>query len=259
MKSKLKPLIPILKQIKVIKMTNNIRIVLVEPSHPGNIGAVARAMKTMGLTRLYLVNPLRFPDEEAIVRASRAVEILDNAVLCSHLNEALVDCGLVFGTSSRDRALNWPVMTPEEAVQKASSVLDSTEVAFLFGRERTGLTNEELAACHVQINIPTNPTYPSLNLASAVQIITYEICKQFSQSDRAETSIESDSALAAYQDLASFYEHLEKTLIEIEFLDPAVPKHLMGRLKRLFGKAQLEQQEINILRGILTAVHRKIN
>lgn len=239
-------------------MTNKIRIVLVEPSHPGNIGAVARAMKTMGLSRLYLVNPLRFPDEEAVVRAGRAVEILDNAMICPHLNEALVDCGLVFGTSSRDRALNWPAMSPEAAAQKASGVLDSTEVAFLFGRERTGITNEELAACHVQINIPTNPDYPSLNLASAVQIVTYEIYKQLSQQDKHAVAKEKD-VLAANQDIASFYRHLEKTLIDIEFLDPVVPKHLMTRLKRLFGKAELEQQEINILRGILTAIHRKIN
>lgn len=239
-------------------MTNKIRIVLVEPSHPGNIGAVARAMKTMGLSRLYLVNPLRFPDEEAVVRAGRAVEILDNAVICSHLNEALVDSGLVFGTSSRDRALDWPAMSPEGAAQKASGVLDSTEVAFLFGRERTGLTNEELAACHMQINIPTNPDYPSLNLASAVQIVTYEIYKQLSQQVKQSVAKEK-GLLAANQDIASFYRHLEKTLIDIEFLDPVVPKHLMTRLKRLFGKAELEQQEINILRGILTAIHRKIN
>ncbi|MFO1258688.1 MAG: RNA methyltransferase [Gammaproteobacteria bacterium] len=239
-------------------MTKYIRIVLVEPSHPGNIGATARAMKTMGLMRLYLVNPLRFPDEEAVVRAGRAVEILDNAVICSNLNHALFDCGLVFGTSARDRALNWPAMSPEGAAQKTSNVLGSTDVAFVFGRERTGLTNEELAACHIQINIPTNPDYPSLNLASAVQIVTYEIYKQLNREKRISTAKES-VALATSQEIASFYDHLEKTLIEVEFLDPALPKHLMARLKRLFGKAELEQQEVNILRGILTAVRRKIN
>jgi tRNA (cytidine32/uridine32-2'-O)-methyltransferase len=237
-------------------MTKPVRIVLVEPSHPGNIGAAARAMKTMGFNRLVLVNPARFPDDEALARAGKASDILENAHICADLKGALVNCGLVFGTSSRDRSLNWPAMSPEAAAEKASQALVHTEVAFVFGRERTGLTNEELQQCQIQINIPTNPEYPSLNLASAVQIVTYEAHKKLAIKHNSSASNGLDFATS--EQLEAYYQHLEAVLVETEFLDPKQPKHLMARLRRLYAKSNLEQQELNILRGFLNAIQKKI-
>lgn len=234
-------------------MINNVRIILVNPSHPGNIGAVARAMKTMGLSELYLVNPASFPDEQAITRASGADDLLDKATVVTDLQQALAGCHFVIGTSARSRALNKPIVTPRQA---AGSVANQPDVHFglLFGRERTGLTNEELSICHQHLMIDSNPEFSSLNLAAAVQIISYELRMAItSQQDKPQTETRE---LASADQLIGFYQHLEKTLTGIHFLDPKQPKLLMQRLQRLFNRALLDAKEINILRGILSNIDK---
>ncbi len=229
----------------------SVRIVLVEPSHPGNIGSAARAMKTMGFDNLYLVNPKSFPHQEADAMASGATDVLDRAVVAATLSEALKDCHLVFGCSARNRHLDWPMATPRQAVDRINQQ-EACAIAILFGRERTGLTNQELQLCHYHIHIPSNPDYASLNLAAAVQVICYEL-----RASLTNNYSQSRASLAPRQELDRFYAHLEKTLIELQFLNPQKPKRLMERLMRLFQRAQLDQQEVNILRGVLASVDKK--
>jgi len=228
------------------------RIVLVETTHPGNIGAAARAMKNMGLTRLYLVNPQRYPSAEATARAAGADDVLAKAVICDTLDEALSGCGVVFGASARMRSIPWPQMEPRQAAAKAQAAAATGEVAFVFGREHAGLSNQELDRCNILITIPTNPDFASLNVAAAVQIISYEL-RVASQAGLPPTPVE---PLASADDRERFYQHLEQVLMELEFLDPNNPKHLMRRLRRLFNRVELDSNEVNILRGILTAVER---
>lgn len=232
---------------------SNIRIVLVNPSHPGNIGAAARAMKNMGLSHLYLVSPETFPHIDAIVRAAGADDLLANAVVVDDFTKALAGCELVLGTSARTRHLPWPLCNPRESAEIIFQH-SQHQVAIVFGRERSGLTNDELALCHYHVHIPTNAEYSSLNLAAAVQVIVYELhmAGLISQPSSNEQAPE----LATADQVAGFYQHLESTLMNLEFLDPKQPKLLMQRLQRLFNRAQLETKELNILRGILTAVDK---
>jgi tRNA (cytidine32/uridine32-2'-O)-methyltransferase len=230
----------------------NIRVVMVETSHPGNIGGAARAMKTMCLERLYLVRPQQFPHTVATARASGAIDVLAHAVICDSLDEALRDTRLVIGTSARARSLEWPRLDPPQCARQLMAEASSGAAALVFGRERNGLTNAELDRCHFVTTIPCNPQYHSLNLAAAVQIMCYELLL------RAHDAAESDTArtqepLANTGEVESFYQHLEQTLIAIGFLDPSNPRHLMRRLRRLFNRARLTCNEVNILRGILTA------
>jgi tRNA (cytidine32/uridine32-2'-O)-methyltransferase len=234
-------------------MTTNIRIILINTSHPGNIGAVARAMKTMGLSELYLVSPLYFPDVKASEMASNALDILEKAKVVQSLDEAIHDCGLVVGSSARDRSIPWPMLTPRELGEKAIIESANTPVGILFGRENSGLTNEELQRCHFHVHIPANPEYSSLNLAAAVQVIAYEIRMAFLK-DSPEKKW--DYELANAGAMEDFYRHLERVLIEIEFLDPKVPRQLMNRLRRLFNRARVDVMEMNILRGILGAIEK---
>jgi len=237
-------------------MKNCIQIILVEPSHPGNIGAAARAMKNMGLSRLTLVAPKLFPHAEATARAAGADDILVQARVVEHIDQALEGCRLVVGTSARNRALPWPLVNPRECVEQIQALFQHSEIeiAVLFGREQSGLTNEELHRCQLHLHIPTNPDFSSLNLAMAVQIFCYELAMlQPPQLMSSPKKKHIEETLATADELEHFYQHLEKALIEINFLDPAVPKHLMARLRRLFGRSGLNQQEVNILRGILTA------
>ena len=234
-----------------------IRIVLVETFHPGNIGASARAMKNMGLTELVLVNPVNFPDERAFFRAANAEDLVHAARVVHSLDEAIGDCQLVIGTSARDRRLPWPMLSPEVCGQKA--LAESTagaKVALLFGRESRGLKNEELHRCQYHVNIPTGKAYTSLNLAMAVQVIAYELLKA-KQGEPAEPP-EWDMPMATATAVERLLEHLEETLVQLEFHDPDNPRQLIPRIKRMFQRIRLDQMEVNIFRGFLNAVDRLI-
>jgi tRNA (cytidine32/uridine32-2'-O)-methyltransferase len=238
-------------------MFEKVRIVLVEPSHPGNIGGVARAMKNMGFGRLYLVKPRRFPDEEATWRAASAGDVLEAAVVVDSLAEALSDCAFAVGTSARERRIPWPILDARRASTEVVARASQAEVALVFGREDRGLTNEELELCHLHVNIPTSEAYRSLNLAMAVQILCYELRMQLlfeELPDRADA--EWDAPFANVESLSRFYEHLEQTLVDISFLDPAAPRQLMKRLRRLYNRIQIDEMELNILRGILTETQK---
>lgn len=237
-------------------MLNHVRIVLVNPSHPGNIGAVARAMKNMGLSRLYLVAPEKFPHPEAIYRAVGAADVVEAAVVTADLPQALSGCEWVYATSARSRRLEWPEYDARESALRIMQIQPSSEVALVFGRESSGLTNEELAHCHVHVHIPADPQFSSLNLAAAVQVFTYEL-RMASLAANPEPSSESRT-LAPNEQLTGFYTHLESTLVNLGYLDPSHPKLLMQRLHRLYNRAQLDSTEINILRGILTAVNKRL-
>ena len=240
-------------------LIESIRIVLVETTHPGNIGATARAMKTMGFSRLSLVNPKLFPHAEATARAAGADNILESAQVHGSLPAALRDCVLVFGTSARLRYLSCPILSPDQAVSEIVDVATKgSQVAIVFGRESSGLTNEELDRCNKMIVIPTGNDFSSLNLASAVQILCYELFKVNSSKELSENRMKGRVESATSDELNSLYEHLQECLVEIGFLDPDKPRMLMRRLKKLFNRSNLDQNEYNILRGILAAVQENI-
>ncbi len=227
---------------------DNVRIVLCQTSHPGNIGAAARAMKTMGLSQLMLVRPKKFPHAEAEAMASGATDVLDRAVVCDSLQQALTGCSLVVGLSARKRELSHELVTAREAASQVVQVAASQPVALVFGTEMSGLSNAELIQCQQLAMIPANPEYSSLNLASAVQVLSYELRQA------ALAPVLQDNAtfpLAGHDEVEGFFAHLEETLVRIGFLDPLSPKRLMPRLRRLFARARLEKEEVNILRGIL--------
>jgi len=236
---------------------NNIKIILIGTTHPGNIGATARAMKTMGLSNLALVSPKYFPSAEAIARASGADDILNNAQVFETFEESLKGCQLIFGCSVRQRSLPLPVLTPRTCAEKA--LLSKTKVAIVFGREHSGLTNREMDFCNYLVTIRTNPDFYSLNLASAVQVIAYELqCANELHEEISQEDIEK-SDLAPVELVNSFYQHLEETLIEIKFLNPKEPKRLMQRLRRLFNRTQLTTTELGILRGIFATLQKYKN
>jgi tRNA (cytidine32/uridine32-2'-O)-methyltransferase len=235
-------------------MLNNIRIILVNTSHPGNIGSAARAMKTMGLSSLYLVSPQQFPHQKANELAAGALDVVQNAIVVETLDEAIADCSFIVGTSVRSRTIPWPMLMPREFAEKAREEAATQKIAILFGREQSGLTNEELHRCHFHVQIPSSPEYGSLNLAAAVQVIAYEL----RVASLAETSIamDWDYDWATAAQMESFYEHLERVMIEVDFLNPEVPRQLMTRLRRLFSRARLDVMEMNILRGLLASVEK---
>lgn len=239
----------------MIEPLKNIRIILINTTHPGNIGSVARAMKVMGLNQLHLVTPLKFPDAQASAMASGADDLLHDAVVHDSLDSALEGVTLVFGTSARLRTLSMPQMDVRAAAERAVVESQQHEVAILFGRERHGLINEEMQRCHYLLNIPTNPDYSSLNLSQAVQVLSYEL----RVATLGETGIISESVDYSPVDsrqMERFFEHLEQSLLDTRFLNPAQPKMLMARLRRLYLRARPDQNEINILRGILAASQR---
>jgi TrmH family RNA methyltransferase len=229
-----------------------IRIILVGTTHPGNIGAVARAMKNMGLSDLMLVNPRYFPHAEASARASGAEDILDAAGVVGSLEEAISDCTFVAGASARSRSIGWPGIEPRECAARLVAESEHSTVAAVFGPEKSGLTNEHLDLCNTLLGIPTDPDFSSLNLAMAVQILSYEI--RLARLAAPEPQPEPDSPPATAGELEYFYAHLEQVLNSSGFLDPDNPRLLMRRLRRLFVKAEPDKNEINILRGILTAL-----
>jgi TrmH family RNA methyltransferase len=230
----------------------SIRIVLAGISHPGNIGAAARAMKTMGLERLCLVSPARFPAAEATVMAAGADGVLEHAQVFPDVRSAVADCGLVVGATARARHLPWRVLEPREAAREIAAASGHSEVAVLFGAERTGLTNEELELCQLLLTIPTGSSYGSLNVAMAVQVVAYEIL--LAARAASPGAVRGGIALAGAVEMERFYGHLEQVLEEIEFRDRTGEGHLMARLRRFFNRAVPDQNEINILRGILTSV-----
>ena len=234
---------------------NRIRIVLVQPSHGGNIGGCARAMKNMGLTRLVLVAPEDFPGAEASARAAGADDVLAQAQVCTTLDEAIADCHLVIGASARERRIAWPTLAPDEAARKVVAAVGQ-EVAVLFGRERTGLTNDELDRCQILVTIPANPEFSSLNLACAVQLIAYEIRCAAVTGDAATPTNAAEKLgepLATSAELQRFYLHLDQVMVASGFLDPKNPRLLTRRVTRLFNRVEMTSNEVNILRGILSA------
>ncbi|WP_205895805.1 tRNA (cytosine(32)/uridine(32)-2'-O)-methyltransferase TrmJ [Pseudomonas leptonychotis] len=238
-------------------MLENIRVVLVGTSHPGNIGGAARAMKNMGLAQLVLVDPQDFPSADADARASGASDILQAAQVVGTLEEALIGCRLVLGTSARDRHIPWPMLEPRECgVAACEQAQQGAQVALVFGREYAGLTNDELQRCHFHVHIPSDPAFSSLNLAAAVQVLAYEVRMAWlaaqEQPAKPVPVVEQDEEPVTADELESFYRHLEQALVEIRFLDPDKPRHLMSRLRRLYGRSAVNNLEMNILRGILT-------
>ena len=233
----------------------DIRIVLVNTSHSGNIGSVARAMKTMGLSKLYLVDPACEVDSHASALAAGATDVLGNSVTVSKLEDAIADCALTIGTSARSRTLSWPMVEPRECAQKLVNEAENGPVALVFGRENSGLTNEELQLCNYHVCIPANPEYSSLNLAMAVQTLTYETRMAFL--DKQDKPAEEDDAVyPSSQQMELFYDHLEETLKDTGFIIKQHPGMVMTKLKRLFNRARPEDQELNILRGILTSINK---
>ncbi|MDF3019089.1 MAG: tRNA (cytidine32/uridine32-2-O)-methyltransferase [Steroidobacteraceae bacterium] len=235
-----------------------IRIVLVEPSHPGNIGAVARAMKNMGLSDLVLVRPKAYPHPDASARASGAGDLLDRARVVDSVTDAVADVGFVAATTSRPRDQNFRALDLHDAAARIFEMSQRGPAAVLFGAERTGLTNEELALAHLLIRIPANPDYPSLNLAMAVQLTTYELFRAAGSPASSRPLSEPVVPLAPGADMERFYTHLQQVMDEVDFKDRTVGgTHLMTRIRRLFQRCEMDQNEVNILRGILTSVQQK--
>ncbi|MDC0178173.1 RNA methyltransferase [Woeseiaceae bacterium] len=233
----------------------SIRIILIETTHPGNIGATARAMKNMGLFDLMLVNPRYFPHDDAIARASGAEDVLEATRVVDNLDEALNNCIYVAGASARVRTIKWPSMEPRECARKLLQESYNGTVAVVFGSEKSGLTNADIDRCNTLIKIPTDPSFSSLNLAMAVQVISYELL--VAKIGMTEENYLSEVSLATCEELEHFYVHLQDVLTDGGFLDPDNPRHLMRRLRRLFARAQPDQNEINILRGMLSALDPK--
>ncbi len=241
-------------------MLKNIRIVLVETSHPGNIGAVARAMKNMCMTELYLVQPKIFPSADATARASGADDLLANAVICETIQEAIADCEVVVGASARSRSIAVPELPPRECAEKMAVDAQDKKIAILFGRENSGLKNHELDLCQSLLSIPSNPEYSSLNLAAAVQVVCYEL--RIATNTEVVKPQELEDPLANSAQMESFFEHLYQTLEEIGFLNPEKSTSIMRRLRRVYHRAKLDTKELDILRGILkkstSVLHKKI-
>jgi tRNA/rRNA methyltransferase len=234
-------------------LLSHIRIVLSHTSHPGNIGAAARAMKTMGIVSLYLIKPKKFPDADAEARAGGASDVLQNARVCASLAEALQGTVYALAVSARRRELAYASADARCAAQGLVAAAREGDVAMVFGTEMSGLTNEEILQCRALAHIPADPAYSSLNLAAAVQVMAYEARVA---ALGAQPLPPGESAPARHEDVENFYAHLEQSLLASGFLDPANPRRLVSRLRRLFGRARLEQEEVNILRGMLNSFRK---
>ncbi|EPS3400901.1 tRNA (cytosine(32)/uridine(32)-2'-O)-methyltransferase TrmJ [Vibrio vulnificus] len=240
-------------------MLDKVKVVLVGTSHSGNIGSAARAMKVMGLSQLVLVQPECEVDAQAIALASGAADIALNALVVNSLEEAVADCALVVGSSARSRTLEWPMLEPFECAEKFVQEGQTNHVALVFGRERTGLTNDELQRCHYHVCIPANPEYSSLNLAMAVQTLSYEIRMAYLRHQQSQFEPQDVAEYPRHNELELFYQHLEQVLQTTEFVRADQPNQVMNKMRRLFSRARPEAQELNILRGILTSVEKSIN
>ena len=256
-------------------MLDRIRIVLVEPRHPGNIGSAARAMKTMGLEQLVLVNPARFPDPQADWRAAGAMDVLDQAVVVEDVSAAVADCNLLVGTSTRSRHIPWPVVLAKDIAPYLAEQPDTSSMAILFGREDSGLTNEELQLCHCHLQIPSSSVYGSLNLAMAVQVVCYELF-QHGEANAPEAKANAGGVLdvqdsiggpqriwdrppATQKQFESMVDHLQQTLEKSGFVDPEAPGHTLIRLRRLLARHQLDETEVQILRGVLKHLNLRLD
>lgn len=230
----------------------NVRIILVGTTHAGNIGGAARAMKNMGLDDLMLVNPKEFPHEDATARASGAEDVLQAVRVVDNLKDALKDCTYVAGASARSRTIGWPSMAPRECAERLLKESQQGTVAAVFGPEKSGLTNDDLDRCNTLLTIPTVSGFSSLNLAMAVQVLSYEL--RVASIEKAENDYSPETPLATGEELELLYTHLESVLTRSGFLNPDNPRHLMRRLRRLFIRAEPDQNEINILRGIFSSL-----
>jgi len=262
--TKSKPEDSLPERSRMLENLDRIRVVLVNTSHPGNIGAVARAMKNMGLTKLTLVAPELFPHAEATARASGADNILAQAEVVASLDEAIAPCQLVIGASARSRTISWPTMNPREAAEMMLSTASDAEVAIVMGRENSGLSNAELEKCNYLVHIPANPEYSSLNIAAATQVLVYEL-RMAALSDSIEkrktaavSDWSSDKPFATAEEMEAMFTHYQQALTQLEFLDPENPRQLMRRLRRLYGRTRLDRVEVNILRGILTSAQKAL-
>ncbi len=235
---------------------DSIRIVMVNTTEAGNIGAAARAMKNMALKNLYLVNPNNYPSAKATARASGADDVLANAIVCNNLNAALIGCDLIIGASARQRTIKWQQLDVKASTKLIKeTVFNKQKVAVVFGRENSGLTNKELDLCQVLMTIPSNKEYFSLNVASAVQVFAYQNFITFSD-NKTLVNNNKNKEVASFSDMENFYNHLEQTLIKINYFDDNKPKEkLMRRLRRLFHRAMIEKDEVAILRGILKRIN----
>lgn len=234
---------------------NNIRIVLINTFHPGNIGAAARALKNMGLSNLYLVNPVDYPHPEAISRAAGAQDVLENATVVSTLDEAIADCPLVIGTSARNRTFDLPLLDAKTSAAKIITESSQGNIAILFGRESKGLLNEELSLCNFHMFIPTNPQYPVLNISQAIQICCYEIWL----ASQSPTPQDSPNNYPAHREMNYFYQHLEQVLRKAHFLIPQHEGRAMQKLQRFFNRARPETEELGMLRGVLSSIEKRID
>ncbi|MDN3653873.1 tRNA (cytosine(32)/uridine(32)-2'-O)-methyltransferase TrmJ [Thalassotalea ponticola] len=245
-------------------MLDNVRIVLVNTSDCRNIGSAARAMKTMGLTNLYLVDPIEMPNGQAQALAAGATDVLANAKVVNTLEEAISDCGLVVGTSARSRTLPWPMLEPRECGAKMTEEGHNYPVALVFGRESSGLTNDELQLCHYHVCIPANPEYSSLNLAMAVQTLSYEVrmnyleqqSAQYANKATPETSDDDAEQYPLVDETERFYEHFEAAMKKTGFIQPKHPGMIMSKVRRLFNRARPDGKELKMLRGILASIDK---
>jgi tRNA (cytidine32/uridine32-2'-O)-methyltransferase len=236
--------------------SNLINIVLVDTIHPGNIGSVARAMKTMGLSRLSLVNPRVFPSDDAIALSGNATDVLKNAKIYKNIREAIKDSTFVYATSSRDRSIQWPIKDAASAAKDIhAEVNNDKEISIIFGKEDRGLTNDELENANRLIEIPANPIYPVLNLAMSVQIITYEIFKTSSDVKLKEWR---DYPEVNSEQLQMLIDHFIDTAVEIDVIDPDNPKKIISRIKRMFTRLQPDEMEASFMRGFLSGIKKKL-
>ena len=248
------------KNTSLMDYSNFIKVVLVGTTHPGNIGAAARAIKTMGLSKLDLVCPKEFPSNEATYRSKAAKDILEKASIHETLFESVKGCEMVIGTSARNRKVPWPVLNPKNASKEINkAVKNNSKVAIVFGREDRGLTNEELGLCNLHIHIPTNEDYSSLNLAQAVQIVTYEIRMNFLELESLKNDQEWDVELASAEQTERLIEHMDELMKEVEFYDTENPRKLLIRVRRFFKRSGIDVMETNIFRGLFSTIQKKLN
>ena len=251
-------------------MLDNVRVILIGTSHPGNIGSAARAMKTMGLSNLVLVDPECAVDGKSVALSAGASDVLHNHKVYKTLEEAVVDCGLVIGASARPRTLDWPMLDPREMGEKAVEEGSKHPIALVFGRENSGLTNDELQKCHFHVFIPANPDYSSLNLAMAVQTLTYEIRMAFLYSqerynkelynkDFSSSTVQAEQVEYPFSgEIESMFSHLEETLTDTRFIVPAHPGLVMTKLRRFFNRARPEKTELRMWRGIFSSIQKSL-